>query len=91
MSESILCAKCGYTVANDIELPTTPVPDLLGGHYIPSEFQAKMICDTISTAQADISRLDDEITRLNAVLDQEVCNNRYRDIGWGGGGGVTRA
>ena len=69
MSESILCAKCGYTVANDIELPTIPVPDLLGGHYIPSEFQAKMICDTISTAQADISRLDDEITRLNGVLD----------------------
>jgi len=28
-----------------------------------------MICDTISVAQADISRLDGEITRLNAVLD----------------------
>ena len=69
MSESVLCAKCGHTVANDIELPTTPVPDLLGGHYIASEFQAKMICDTISAAQADISRLDGEITRLNAVLD----------------------
>jgi len=69
MSEPILCAKCGHTVANDIELPTTPVPDLLGGHYIASESQAQMICDTISVAQADISRLDGEITRLNAVLD----------------------
>jgi hypothetical protein len=69
MSASVLCAKCGHTVANDIELPTTPVPDLLGGHYIASESQAQMICDTISAAQADISRLDDEITRLHAVLD----------------------
>jgi hypothetical protein len=69
MSESVLCAKCGHTIANDIELPTTPVPDLLGGHYIASESQVQMICDTISVAQAGISRLDDEITRLNAVLD----------------------
>ena len=69
MSASVLCAKCGHTVANDIELPTTPVPDLLGGHYIASESQAQMICDTISAAQADILRLDGEITRLNAVLD----------------------
>ncbi|KIM80696.1 hypothetical protein PILCRDRAFT_9501 [Piloderma croceum F 1598] len=69
MSKSVLCAKCGHTVANDIELPTTPVPDLLGGHYVASESQAQMICDTISVAQADISRLDGEITRLNAVLD----------------------
>jgi hypothetical protein len=45
------------------------VPDLLGGNYVGSESQAQMICDTISAAQSDISRLDDEITRLNAVLD----------------------
>jgi len=69
MSESVLCAKCGHTITNDIELPTTPVPDLLGGHYIASESQAPMICDTISVAQADILQLDGEITRLNAVLD----------------------
>jgi hypothetical protein len=69
MSESILCAKCGHTVANDIEVPTTPVPDLLGGHYVASESQAQMISDTILVAQADILRLDGEITRLNAILD----------------------
>ena len=69
MPESILCAKCGHTVANDIEVPTTPVPDLLGGHYIASESQAQMIGDTISVAHADILRLDGEITRLNAILD----------------------
>jgi hypothetical protein len=66
MSEPILCAKCGHIVA---KLPTTPVPDLLDGHYIASEFLAQMICDTISVTQADISRLDSEITRLKAVLD----------------------
>jgi hypothetical protein len=69
MSESILCANCGYTITNDIVLPTTPVPDLLGGNYVVSEFHAQMICDTISAAQADISRLDGEITRLQVVLD----------------------
>jgi len=69
MSESILCAKCGHTVANNIELPTTPVPDLLGGSHFVSESQARMIYDTISSARADISQLDSEITRLDAVLD----------------------
>jgi hypothetical protein len=66
---STLCARCGHTVVNDIELPTTPVPDLLSGNYIPTESQTQMICDTISSAQADISQLDGEITRLQAVLD----------------------
>ncbi|KIM84159.1 hypothetical protein PILCRDRAFT_818480 [Piloderma croceum F 1598] len=66
---STLCERCGHTVVNDIELPTTPVPELLGGNYIATESQTQMICDTISSAQADISQLDGEITRLQAVLD----------------------
>jgi F-box-like len=68
-SESALCANCGYTVANDMELPTTPVLDLLGGNYVASESQAQMICDTISSVRAGFSRLESEITRLSAVLD----------------------
>ena len=73
MSQSILCAKCGHTVANDIEVPTTPVPDLLGGHYIASESQAQMISNTILVAEGDIMRLSGEITRLNAILDGLTC------------------
>src|SRR5882672_9516402 len=65
-----LCANCGHTVANHMELPTTPVLDLLGGNYVASESQAQMICDTISSVRAgNISRLEGEITRLRAVLD----------------------
>ncbi|KIM76269.1 hypothetical protein PILCRDRAFT_77908 [Piloderma croceum F 1598] len=66
---SILCAECGHTITNDIELLTTPVPNLLGGNYVASESQAQMICDMISITQADILRLNGEITHLNAVLD----------------------
>ncbi|KIM76273.1 hypothetical protein PILCRDRAFT_52577, partial [Piloderma croceum F 1598] len=47
----------------------TPVPNLLGGNYVVSESRAQMICDMISAVQADISRLDGKITRLQAVLD----------------------
>jgi F-box-like len=69
---SALCANCGYTIANGIQLPTTPVPDLIHGArgaYVASESQVQLIHDTISSAQADISQLDGEIYRLQALLD----------------------
>jgi hypothetical protein len=69
---SALCANCGYTIANDIQLPTTPVPDLIldaRGAYVASESQAQLIHDTISSTQANISQLDGEIHRLQALLD----------------------
>ena len=69
---SALCANCGYTIANGIQLPTTPVPDLIQdahGAYVASESQAQLIHNTISSTQANISQLDGEIHRLQAVLD----------------------
>jgi hypothetical protein len=66
---STLCATCGNTVTNDIKLPTTPVPDILGTNHLAPASQTRIICDTISAAQADISQLDVEIIRLRAVLD----------------------
>jgi len=70
---SALCAKnCGNTIANGIQLPTTPVPDLIQGAcgaYIASESQAQLIHNVISSAQADISQLDGEIHCLQALLD----------------------
>jgi hypothetical protein len=56
-------------VANDIELPISPVPDLLDGNHVALPSQAHMIYDTVSVAQADISQLDGEILRLQGVLD----------------------
>ena len=56
-------------MTNDINVPTTPVPDLLGTNHLAPASQSRIICDTISAAQADISQLDGEITRLRTVLD----------------------
>lgn len=56
-------------MANDIELPTSPVPDLLDGNHVALLSQTHVIYDTVSVAQADISQLDVEILRLQAVLD----------------------
>jgi len=72
---SALCANCGYTIANGIQLPTTPVPDLIlgaRGAYVASESQVQLIRDTISSAQADISQLNGEIHRLKALLDSLI-------------------
>jgi hypothetical protein len=66
---SVLCAKCGHTAANDVELPTTPVPDLLHGNHVASGSQTGMIRDTITTAGSSISQLAGEITRLWDVID----------------------
>ena len=67
------CAKCGYTAANDIEVPITPVPTLLGGNQIASTSETLVIYDTIAAAEADISQIDDEATRLQAILDGLAC------------------
>src|ERR1700691_2676050 len=65
---SVFCANCGHTLANDIELPTTPVPDLLGGYHVASPSQERLILDAISNAQATIFQLDDKITYLQDVV-----------------------
>ena len=65
----VLCAKCGHTAANDVELPTTPVPDLLHGNRVASGSQTRMICDTISAARSSISQLVGEIARLRGVIE----------------------
>jgi hypothetical protein len=56
-------------MANDIELPTSPVPDLLDGNHVALPSQTHVIYDTVSIAQADISQLDGKILGLQAVLD----------------------
>jgi len=69
---SIFCANCGHPSANDIELPATPVPDLLGGHYVASPLQERLISDAISAAQATIIQFDDQIIHLQVVMDRLI-------------------
>ena len=63
----VLCAKCGHTAGNDVELPTTPIPDLQRNHIV-SGSQTRMICGTITVSRSGISQLAGEITRLRGVI-----------------------
>ncbi|KIM83550.1 hypothetical protein PILCRDRAFT_428344 [Piloderma croceum F 1598] len=66
---SIFCANCGHNWANDMELPTTHVPDLLGGHHAASPSHERLMLDPISAA---ISQLDDKITHLQIVMGRFI-------------------
>ncbi|KIM73765.1 hypothetical protein PILCRDRAFT_14986 [Piloderma croceum F 1598] len=54
----------------DIQVPTTPVPELLGGYLVPTPIQTQLILDTLSTAQSYISQIDNEIIRLMSNVEE---------------------
>ena len=74
---SLLCTNCGHAFAKDIEVPISPVPELLHGHLTPSTSQTHMIRDTVSAAQSQISQLDSEIARL---MSKRGALQRYTQL-----------
>jgi hypothetical protein len=67
---STSCTNCGYAMVKDIEIPATPVPELLGSCVMLSAPQTRMVRDTLCTTQSRISKIDNEITRLmNSVKE----------------------
>ncbi|KIM75573.1 hypothetical protein PILCRDRAFT_78729 [Piloderma croceum F 1598] len=68
---SILCPKCGY---DDIKLdiPISPVPNLLRGHCVALPSEAQMIHDSMSSVRLHITQLVDEMIRLKDIFDKLV-------------------
>lgn len=57
-------------MVKDIEIPATPVPELLGSCVMLSAPQTRMVRDTLCVTQSRISKIDNEITRLmNSVKE----------------------
>ncbi|KIM90429.1 hypothetical protein PILCRDRAFT_183135, partial [Piloderma croceum F 1598] len=69
------CTSCGsMTVADATTIPS-PMPDRVGTDYVPSSSEANVIRSTLSQVQCNISLLDHESGRLQAMLDR-VSHNR---------------
>jgi hypothetical protein len=68
-----VCPRCGSTtsakVADDIQIPASPVPELLGTNLTPSMSEYPSIQLTVSEGQSRISPLDAEIVRVQGILD----------------------
>lgn len=68
---STTCGNCGHLLTRpDIQLPTSPVPQLLGGNRVITPSQAQIVHSTISATLSDISQLDREINRTQMILDE---------------------
>jgi F-box-like len=77
-SVSLLCPSCGHAITKDIQVPTTPVPELLGGYFVPTTIQTQLIHDTLSTAQSYMSQIDNEVIRLTS--DVEELQSKRADL-----------
>lgn len=68
---STICDKCGHSLNRpDIRLRTSPFPTLLGkNHCLPAP-QADIVRSTIFATLADVSQLDNQILRLQAVVEE---------------------
>jgi hypothetical protein len=63
----LLCAKCGDALLVEIQTPSFPVPQ---NPRDPSQSNANLFRKTLWGVQSDISRLDDEIKRLQETTEQ---------------------
>jgi hypothetical protein len=59
----------------DIQDPQFPVPDLIHTQRVPTQFEARLARETFVRVHTDMSRLDDEVKRLQEIT-QELLRSR---------------
>ena len=59
-----------HAMSGSIEMPVTPVPELLGSNAIPSASQTDLVLDTISDTQYQIAVIDANLTGLMVKVDE---------------------
>jgi hypothetical protein len=69
-TSEILCAKCGYALMTDVQIPSFPVPDLIHKPRVPSQSETVLIRSILSAVHTNISRLDDEIRQLEETKQE---------------------
>lgn len=79
-SSTVACPNCGYSLTDTIAVPSSPVPTLLRvrTHTVPSSSEIKLIQSTLSHVYSNITGIDAEIDRVQAVLDS--LKRKRRDL-----------
>jgi hypothetical protein len=72
------CPDCGCSPKHGIAIPSSPVPTLLHTHVAPSPSEAELIQSTLSHVHSSISEIDQEIDRVQAILD--LLKNKRGDL-----------
>ena len=66
----LVCFNCGSALTGrDLSIPPTPVPTLIGTSTVPSPTEESAIKRWLLDIDSDLSQLDGEIDRVQAVLD----------------------
>ena len=64
-----LCSRCCASFPSKPDIPPSPVPELIRTYHPPSSFQIRSIQQSISDVQSHLCKLDDEIMKLENVMD----------------------
>lgn len=63
-----MCYQCTLASTETNWIPPSPVPEILASHAMPSPDQIQAVHESLSTAQTNLSRLDQEISNTEAHL-----------------------
>src|ERR1700691_404014 len=69
MDPSARCKNCGCPLVQQITIPSSPTPHLHRTLHPPDASETVIIRETMSHARPYLAELDDEIARMQAVLD----------------------
>jgi hypothetical protein len=65
-----MCYQCTLASTETNWIPPSPVPEILASNTIPSPDQIQAVHESLSTAQTNLSRLDQEINKTEAHLSR---------------------
>lgn len=66
--ERVMCYQCTLASTETDWIPPSPVPEILASNAIPSPDQIQAVQESLSTAQTNLSLLDQEISETEAHL-----------------------
>ena len=64
-----VCSRCHFILPRKLEVPPSPVPDLIRTYLPPSSSQISTIQQSMADAQSNIYKLDNEISKLEIALN----------------------
>lgn len=65
-----MCSQCTLASTETNWIPPSPLPEILASNAIPSPDQIQAVHESLSTAQTNLSRLDQEISKTEAHLSR---------------------
>ncbi|KIM85837.1 hypothetical protein PILCRDRAFT_817078 [Piloderma croceum F 1598] len=80
MSSRSLCSKCGALTENTYNVYLSPPSDMLNSNTVFSAAQTSRFSKMVSDIEADLSRLDGEMSQLQMAMDHLVTERQKLEM-----------